>query len=112
MYCRDHTRPALHHALGLNVADYDYRVFATTSEISRQAFPFVLDLDNRRFRAAMEAMLRASKRLDAARKRRGIGGALARVGAMASAATAFIRMFLVPVKENALPRQVRLAQSW
>lgn len=112
MYCRDHTRPALHHALGLNVADYDYRVFATTSEISRQAFPFVLDLDSPRFRAAMEAMLRASKRLDAARKRQGIGGALARVGAMASAATTFLRMFLVPVKENTLPGQVRLAQSW
>ncbi|MHA4875066.1 hypothetical protein, partial [Enterococcus faecium] len=68
--------------------------------------------DNPRFRLAMQALLRASRRLDAARKQRGIGGALARVGAMAAAATAFLRMFLVPVKDNPLPKQVRLAQSW
>lgn len=112
MYCRDHTRPALHKALGVDVTDYDYRVFDTTSAISRQIFPFVLDLDHPRFRAGMEAMLRASVRLDAARKRRGFGGALAKVGAMAAAGIAFARMFLTPVKENQPPRQVRLAQSW
>ncbi|WP_082730495.1 MULTISPECIES: magnesium-protoporphyrin IX monomethyl ester (oxidative) cyclase [Sphingomonas] len=112
MYCRDHTRPALHKALGVDVTDYDYRVFDTTSAISRQIFPFVLDLDHPRFRAGMEAMLRASVRLDAARKRRGLGGALAKVGAMAAAGIAFARMFLTPVKENQPPRQVRLAQSW
>lgn len=112
MYCRDHTRPALHHALGMNVADYDYQVFATTSEISRQVFPFVLDIGSPRFRAAMEAMRRASVRLDAARKRGGLSGAVARIGAMAAAGTAFLRMFIVPAKENRPPRQVRLAQSW
>ncbi len=112
MYCRDHTRPALHHGLGLDVADYDYRVFATTSEISRQIFPFVLDIDNPRFRAAMEAMLRASVRLDAARKRTGLVGALKRASATAAAGAAFLRLFLVPVKENRPPREVRLAQAW
>ena len=112
MYCRDHSRPALYDALGLPVADYDYQVFATTSEISRQAFPFVLDIDAPRFRRAMQAMLRASQRLDAARKRAGVIGAVARVGAMAAAGTAFVRMFAVPVLENRLPQQVRRAPSW
>lgn len=112
MYCRDHTRPALHHGLGLDVAAYDYQVFATTSEISRQAFPFVLDLNSNRFRAAMDAMLRASTRLDAARKQAGPWGMAARVSAMAAAGVAFLRMFLVPVRENQLPPQVRRAQSW
>lgn len=112
MYCRDHTRPALHEGLGLNIDDYDYRVFETTSDISRQVFPFVLDLDNPAFRAAMESMLRASIRLDAARKRRGITAMFARIGAMAAAGTAFLRMFRVPVKESKLPPFVRLAQSW
>ena len=93
MYCRDHTRPALHHALGLDVARYDYRVFATTSEISRQILPFVLNIDDDRFRAAMEAMLRASLRLDAARKRPGLSGAFARASAMAAAGAAFVRMY-------------------
>lgn len=112
MYCRDHTRPALHHGLGLDVGDYDYRVFATTSEISRQVFPFEIDLDSPRFRAGMDAMLRASVALDAARKRSGFFGGLARIGAMAAAGTAFLRMFLVPVRQNRLPHRVRLAQSW
>lgn len=112
MYCRDHTRPAFHHALGLNVADYDYRVFRTTSEITRQIFPFLLDIDNPRFRAAMDAILRASTRLDAARERPGMSGMLARAAAKAAAATAFLRLFLVPVRENRPPRQVRLAQRW
>lgn len=112
MYCRDHTRPALHHALGLDVADYDYRVFATTSEISRQIFPLVLDIDSPRFRAAMEAMLRASIKLDVARKRTGFAGALARATATVAAGAAFLRLFIVPVRENQPPCQVRLAASW
>lgn len=112
MYCRDHTRPALHRALGLDTRDYDYRVFATTSEISRQVFPFVLDIDAPRFRLAMEAMRQASAALDKARARKGIGGWLARWGATAAAGAAFLRMFMVPTRENPLPEKVRMAQRW
>lgn len=112
MYCRDHTRPAFHKALGVEVEEYDWRVFETTSEITRQVFPFVLRLDSPRFRRGMAAMLRASLRLDRARRQRGLLGWAARAGAKLSAGTAFLRMFLVPVQPSLPPAEVRLVPRW
>lgn len=112
MYCRDHMRPALHKAIGIDITEYDYRVFETCTTISRQTFPIVLDSDSPRFRAAMEAMRRASVRLEAARKRRGLSRMFGRATASAAAALAFLRLFLVPTKENRLPDQVLLPATW
>jgi len=112
MYCRDHMRPALHRALGFDITDYDYRVFATCTEISRQAFPITLDTDAPRFRNAMEAMRRASVALDGSRKKSGLRRFTGRMAATAAAGIAFVRLFFVPVKENCLPDRVLLAQTW
>ncbi len=49
MYVRDHLRPHFHHALGLTPDDYDRRVIALCSEITRQVFPFELDIDHPAF---------------------------------------------------------------
>ncbi|MFX8180163.1 magnesium-protoporphyrin IX monomethyl ester cyclase, partial [Acinetobacter baumannii] len=43
MYVRDHTRPWLSEALGMDPTEYDYRVFDSTTEITRQVFPLSLD---------------------------------------------------------------------
>jgi len=112
MYCRDHTRPAFHRALGIEVEDYDWRVFHATSEISRQVFPFEIDLDAPRFRRGMAAMLKASLRLDQGRRQGGVTGWARRAVGTIAAGFAFVRMFLVPVRENALPAKVRLAPRW
>jgi magnesium-protoporphyrin IX monomethyl ester (oxidative) cyclase len=48
MYVRDHARPEFHKALGVNIDEYDMKVFRITSEITRRCFRFTLDLDNRR----------------------------------------------------------------
>ncbi len=112
MYCRDHMRPALHKAMGLDITDYDYRVFETCTAISRQIFPIVLDTDNPRFRRAMEAMRRASVRLEAARQQSGIRRIVERVLASASAGWAFARLYLVPTRENNVPSKVLMPPSW
>ena len=60
MYVRDHNRPVFHRALGVDPAAYGYDVFRICTQISRQVFPVELDTDDRRFRAAMDDLLRAS----------------------------------------------------
>ncbi|WP_404368036.1 magnesium-protoporphyrin IX monomethyl ester (oxidative) cyclase [Sphingomonas sp. MMS24-J45] len=112
MYCRDHMRPALHKAMGLDITDYDYRVFETCTAISRQVFPILLDTDSPRFRAGMEALRRASVRLEAARQQRGITRTLARTAAIAATAWAFLRLYVLPTKENPPPDRILAPAVW
>src|SRR5579871_6057685 len=103
MYVRDHTRPALNEALGLDPTSYDYRVFAITSEISRQVFPLTLDLENPSFRAGLERLRRIAAAADSARAHGGPLGALKRAGLACAAALAFARLYILPVRRNQLP---------
>lgn len=112
MYVRDHSRPALHEALGLDATEYDHTVFKITSEISRQVFPLTLDLDRPKFRAGLERLRRLSSRGEQARSRGGIGGALTTVGCAIAAAFTFGTLFLLPVRPNQLPDRVRVAPAW
>jgi magnesium-protoporphyrin IX monomethyl ester (oxidative) cyclase len=50
MYVRDHQRPAFHAALGVDPDWYGHEVFTKTSELSKQIFPFTLDIDHPRWR--------------------------------------------------------------
>jgi magnesium-protoporphyrin IX monomethyl ester (oxidative) cyclase len=112
MYVRDHTRPEMYKAMGMDITEYDYKVFDITSEISRQVFPLTLDTDNPRFRAGMERLRRINEATAAARARGGIAGALKRGGLAVAAALTFARLYLLPVKRNAAPEQVRLKPAW
>lgn len=112
MYVRDHNRPAFHQALGIDPTDYDQRVFAICSEITRQVFPVVLDADCPRFRRGLERMRRIAERLDAAKRRGGIVGTIRRIGLTGAAALAFARLYLTPVKRNEAPANVRLVPAW
>ena len=112
MYVRDHTRPMLHHAMGLESTDYDYTVFRITSEISKQVFPISLDIDNPAFRAGMERLFEIQKHIDAAKARGGLLGKL-KQGAWAVAGVAtFFKLYLLPVHKHELPAQVRVAPAW
>ena len=112
MYVRDHNRPAFHAALGIDPTDYDQRVFTICSEITRQVFPLVLDTDSPRFARGLERMRRIAVGIDAATKRGGVIGAVKRAGLVAAAAVAFARLYLVPVKRNAVAADVRLVPAW
>jgi magnesium-protoporphyrin IX monomethyl ester (oxidative) cyclase len=112
MYVRDHTRPMLKQAMGLDATSYDYEVFRITNEISKQVFPVSLDIDHPAFRAGMERLFALSQRMDAAKAQGGVVGKL-KQGALAVAGfAAFTRMYLLPVQRHALPQQVRMAPAW
>jgi len=112
MYVRDHARPVFHAALGIDPTEYDYTVFRITSDIARQVFPVELDLDNPAFRAGLERMRRITVATNAARKQGGVAGRLKRLGLTARAALTFGRLFLLPVRDNTTPEQVRMAPAW
>ena len=112
MYVRDHARPAFHAALGVDPTEYDYQVFRICSEISKQVFPIMLDIDAPAFRAGMERMRHVTDRLAAAQAQGGAVGAVKRVGWLAAAAVTFVRLYFVPVNDNAAPAQVRLVPAY
>jgi magnesium-protoporphyrin IX monomethyl ester (oxidative) cyclase len=112
MYVRDHSRPVMYQAFGMDPTDYDYKVFEITTAISRQVFPLSLDIDSPRFRAGLERLRRIAAANDAAKARGGIGGALRRIGLGAAAAATFVRLSLLPVRRHALPERVRAAPAW
>jgi magnesium-protoporphyrin IX monomethyl ester (oxidative) cyclase len=112
MYVRDHSRPAFHKALGLDPTEYDYRVFEVCSEITKQIFPFTLDIDNPRFRKAMEDVRKGAVAMDAAESRGGWFKGFRKAGALAGIVGAMARLFFVRTVEHAQPASVRLAPSW
>jgi magnesium-protoporphyrin IX monomethyl ester (oxidative) cyclase len=112
MYVRDHSRPMLHEAMGLHSTEYDYTVFRITSEICRQVFPVEVDIDSPVFRACLERLLQLSLAHAKAKARGGLWGKLQGAGYALQAVLTFGRLFLVPVKSNKLPEQIRLAPVW
>ena len=112
MYVRDHARPVFHAALGVDPTEYDMKVFRITTEITKQVFPVSLDLDNPVFARGFERLRQITVAKGAARRQGGIVGKLRGIGLTAAAAAAFARMYLAPVKANAMPAQVRLQPAW
>ena len=112
MYVRDHARPVFQAALGFDPTEYDYKVFELTSLISRQVFPVELDLHHPTMRAGFERLRGLTERMGRAKAAGGVGGAVRLAGLRVLAAGALLRMFLVPVHENAIPALSRLEPVW
>ena len=96
--------------LGLDPTDYDRQVLEITSEITRQVFPFTLDLEHPRFVAGLERLRRISEASDRAGD--GVVGRIKKAALGVGAAATFAGLFLVPTKKNAIPDSVRLSPAW
>ncbi len=112
MYVRDHMRPQLHDAMGLDAETYDYEVFRITSEISRQVFPLTLDTDHPAFRAGLERLHRIAVRMEAAKAQGGVFGRLKQAACAVAGVATFARLYLLPVHRHSLPAQIRMAPAW
>ncbi|HVY33944.1 MAG TPA: magnesium-protoporphyrin IX monomethyl ester (oxidative) cyclase [Caulobacteraceae bacterium] len=111
MYVRDHARPAFHKALGLDPTEYDYAVFRICSEISKQTFPLMLDIDHPRFREGFARLAQITARMSAP-GRRGPAAKLANLGLGLQAAAILIGLYLLPTVPNEAPATVRLSPVW
>jgi len=112
MYVRDHTRPYMHQAFGIDTTEYDFEVFRITSQISKQVFPLTLDTDHPAFRRGLDRLCELSARADAAKAQGGLGSLLKRGLYGVQGALTFARLYLLPVKKHELPAQIRVAPVW
>ena len=112
MYVRDHTRPALKMAMGLDPTQYDYEVFRITSEISKQVFPITLDTDHPTFRQEMDYLHRVADRFYEAKAKGGITGLIQQGWYASLGFLSFARLYFIPVKHHELPKEIRLAPVW
>ena len=112
MYVRDHSRPKLYQAFGMDITEFDYKVFDITTEISRQVFPLTLDTDNPKFRQGMERLLDLSERAEALRVKGGIVANVKRAGLVALSGLTFAKLYLLPTHSNELPDQTCIAPAW
>jgi magnesium-protoporphyrin IX monomethyl ester (oxidative) cyclase len=112
MFVRDNMRPEFHKALGISIEEYDMRVFRITSEISKQVFPFTIDIDNPAFLAGLRRMREIVDATEAAKELGGIMGRLKRFGLGVSGAVTFLKLYMIPVKSHELPKDIRLAPAW
>ncbi len=112
MYVRDHTRPQLYHALGMDPTEFDFQVFDITTEISRQVFPLMLDTDNPKFRRGLERLRELNVRIQELKEKGGLLSRVKRVGLSLAAGATFARLYLLPVRSNEIPQQARLTPAW
>jgi magnesium-protoporphyrin IX monomethyl ester (oxidative) cyclase len=112
MFVRDHNRPEMHKAMGLDADEYDFEVYRITSQISKQVFPLSLDTDNPSFRAGLRRLCQLSARIDTAKARGGLLGKLTQAGCAVAAFGTFARLYLMPAHKHALPKSVRMVPVW
>jgi magnesium-protoporphyrin IX monomethyl ester (oxidative) cyclase len=112
MYVRDHFRPAFHKAVGVDPSAYDFDVFRITSEISRQTFPLVLDIDHPKFKPGLDRLVRIANDTAAAKAQGGIVGGVKKLLCNLDAGLTFVRLYFLPAKPNKMPAEIRMAPVW
>ncbi|MEY2661439.1 MAG: hypothetical protein RLZZ123_2611, partial [Pseudomonadota bacterium] len=111
-YVRDHRRPILHQAMGLEATSYDFEVFRITNEITQQVFPIALDIEHPDFKRGLDRLIEISNAFEAAKARGGLSGWLGQAWHGARALGTFGRLFLMPMKRQPLLEQPRMRPTW
>ena len=112
MWVRDHDRVAFHDALGIDIDEYDDRVYRITNEITKQCFPLLLDLDDPRLYDGFRKLTATAAKLRDAKERGGISGAFGRLRHGAVAAATFARLYALRTIPNERPDLSRLEPAW
>ena len=112
MYVRDHSRPKLYEAFGMNVTEFDNTVFDITTEISKQVFPLTLNTRSPKFQKGLERLLDLNMRLESMEGQSGVSASLSRLSLQAGTALTILRLFLLPADRNEMPKQVAMQPAW
>lgn len=111
MYVRDHNRPEFHRAIGIEPTEFGRRVFQITNEITRQVFPVSIDIDHPAFFAGLEKLRVISQAMEEVDGDT-LAGRARKAALSARAASAFLRLMMIPPKRNELPTTSRLQPVW
>ena len=112
MYVRDHKRPGFYRGLGIDPSNFGHQVFHITSEICRQIFPVLLDLDNPRFAQLLEKLRRTDVQMEALQTEKPLFWRLRKLALTASAGVTIARLYFLPTRHNVLPSDVRMVPAW
>jgi magnesium-protoporphyrin IX monomethyl ester (oxidative) cyclase len=112
MYVRDHLRPEMHDAMGLDPKTYDYEVFNITTACTKQVFPISLNTDSPVFRAGLERLRLVATKVEAAKARGGLIGKLQQGAWSVAGLATFAKLYLLPVHKHDLPVTIRMAPAW
>ncbi len=112
MWVRDHARKDFHNALGVDIDWYDQEVFRKTSIIARQVFPIELDIDHPRWIPNLRRMNDGMLEMERGQKAGGLSGWLRHKAGSVRAMLAFANLFLIPVKHQTPPANVRLEPAF
>ena len=112
MYVRDPSRVEFHQALGVSPTEYDREVLKLTSEISKQVFPFTIDLDNPAIWNKFAKLKTLSDKMEDLKANPGLLSSIQRLGYGLAAGATFVTLYFIPVVNNELPREIRLKPVW
>jgi magnesium-protoporphyrin IX monomethyl ester (oxidative) cyclase len=112
MYVRDHSRPKLYEAFGMDVTEFDHTVFDITTEISKQVFPLTLNTRDPKFQRGLERLLDLNIRVDALEGVAGIGAKVKRLSLQIGIGATLLRLFLLPTVPNQMPKNVAMQPAW
>ena len=112
MFVRDHKRPIMHKALNLSPTQYDMQVFKITTEISKQVFPVLLDVENPQFLALLKKLNRYAEKMEQVKKRSFLKRSFAKSYLGFQIAVTFCRLFFLKPINNLLPEEMRVKPSW